>query len=71
MIYKLYGFTICNHENGANSQFNALCKNYLDNKWYIYEDTEIKEVYNFQEEFLENEIPYVLFYEKTKNCFTD
>ena len=71
LIYKLYGFTICNHENGANSQFNALCKNYLDNKWYIYEDTEIKEVYNFQEEFLENEIPYVLFYEKTKNCFTD
>ena len=62
--YDLYGVTICINNSELKPTFIASCKNYKNNKWYIYEDREYKEVNDFQKEVLDYKFPYVLFYKK-------
>ena len=64
MIYNLYGVINCIGQSGNNGYFIAFCKNYIDNKWYRFNDENINPIINFQKEVIELGAPYVLFYEK-------
>ena len=66
-LYDLYAVTTCTYQNEDKSRFIASCKIQNENKWYRYEDTDIKEILDYQEEVVEYEIPYLLFYQREKN----
>ena len=58
-IYNLYG--ICNHEGSLNSgHYYAYCRN-SNNKWYIYDDNNVREIENSS---LISNNAYCLFYHK-------
>ena len=66
--YKTYDlFAINNHTNFSNFGFNGIsfghyysyCKNYLDNKWYNYDDKNVDEI---EEDKLITQNAYMLFY---------
>lgn len=59
-IYDLFG--ICNHIGGTKGgHYNSYVKN-LNEKWYLYDDTEVTEVKNIDKLVSSNE--YCLFYRK-------
>lgn len=58
--YSLNSMAI--HSGGLNSgHYYAICKNYLDNKWYEYNDTHVSIV---EEDKLLNYSPYLLVYKR-------
>ena len=42
----------------------AACKDYIDNKWYRFNDAFINPINNVQKEVIEFGTPYILFYQK-------
>ena len=42
----------------------AYCRDPLIQKWYIYNDSIVNAVINFQEEIVDLGKPYILFYQK-------
>jgi ubiquitin carboxyl-terminal hydrolase 8 len=56
--YNLIG--MCIHNGGLNGgHYYAICKNILDNKWRIYNDTNVSEIDNHLQQK-----PYLLFYKR-------
>ena len=64
MIYNLYGVITHIGQSGPSAHFMAACKNYIDNKWYRFNDAFINPITNIQKEVIEFGTPYILFYKK-------
>ena len=64
IIYDLYGIISFIKNNSSNYNYIASCKSYIDNKWYQYNDTNVKEISNVQKDIIEFGNPYILFYKK-------
>ena len=60
--YKLIGVLT---RIGNIEHFIAYCKSPIDYQWYKYNDDIVSPVLNFQQEIIDNGIPYLLFYQKT------
>ena len=58
--YSLQGMCIQNGSLGGGHYY-AICKNNLDNKYRIYNDTNVRDI---SEEDVLNEMPYCLFYKR-------
>ena len=58
--YSLQGMCIQNGGLGGGHYY-AICKNNLDNKYRIYNDTNVRDI---SEEDVLNEMPYCLFYKR-------
>ena len=71
--FELYAVICHNESNSIIGNFIAYCKNRIDNKWYLYNDTIVILCEN-QNEYL-NKIPYILFYqsinERNKNIINN
>jgi ubiquitin C-terminal hydrolase len=60
-VYDLYG--VCNHSGGVmGGHYNCYVKPYQTNKWYLFNDTEIKEITHL--ESLVSPKAYCFFYRK-------
>ena len=57
-IYDLIGMIFNPEEN----KFIAVCKNYLDKCWYLYDDANCKFINNIQSEYEKYDNPYMLIY---------
>ena len=64
IIYDLYGIISYIKNNSCNYNYIASCKSYIDNNWYQYNDTNVKEISNVQKDIIEFGNPYILFYKK-------
>ena len=64
LIYELYGVITQLEFNNSNSQFIASCKNPIDNKWYRFNNENIKLIENIKDDICEFKFTYILFYEK-------
>ena len=59
-IYNLQCMGI--HDGGVNSgHYYAICKNFLDKKWYIYNDEDVSEI---SEEKILSQNPYLFVYKR-------
>ena len=65
--YELIGVVTHLGENGESVHFIAYCKSPIDGGWYLYNDDCVFEVKDFLKEFRDNELPYILFYQKINN----
>ena len=63
VFYRLIGVISYSRDKNMKKHFVAFCKSPIDNIWYIYDDSKVKRVNNFQLE-IENTIPCVLLYQK-------
>ena len=63
VIYRLIGVISYSRDKNMKKYFIAFCKSPIDSLWYIYDDSNVKRVNNFQLE-IENTIPCVLLYQK-------
>ena len=60
MKFKLMG--LCIQDGSLNSgHYYAICKNELNKKWYIYNDTNVS---NITKQNVFNKNPYCLFYKR-------
>ena len=66
-IYKLIGLVTHNGESGTSGHFNACCKSRINDKWYLYNDDFVTEIFNFKQDIIEYAITCILFYEKNNN----
>ena len=64
--FKLIGVISYIGKDGENKKFCSYCRNPIDSKWYKFEDKLVKPVVNFQNEIVDSESPYILFYRKIK-----
>jgi len=64
--YKLIGVVTYIYENGKEGNFIAYCKDPISYSWNKYNDTTVSDVQDqdFQNEVINNSIPYFLFYQK-------
>ena len=67
VFYRFIGLISYSRDKNMKKHFIAFCKSPIDSIWYIYDDSNVKMVKNFQLE-IENTIPCVLLYQK-KNFF--
>ena len=58
-VYELYG-VICQLPNAIEGHFVAFCKNYINHKWYLYDDATVT-LCTKRQQYLDG-IPYILFY---------
>ena len=59
-IYDLYG--ICNHVGGVNGgHYYSVCKNYLDDNWYEYNDSHVSQIPNHK---VLDYSPYLFVYKR-------
>ena len=60
--YSLQSFAI--HEGSLNGgHYYAICKNYLNNKWYQYNDTNVSELLDKQ---IKKYSPYLFIYKRSQ-----
>ena len=62
--YKLIGVITHLGEWGFRGHFIAFCRSPIDNRWYKYNDALVTEIVNFQQEIIDLDMPYILFYQK-------
>ena len=62
--YKLIGVITHLGESGESGHFIAHCLSPIDEKWYTYNDSIVKEIGDFQKEIIDLGMPYLLFYQK-------
>ena len=65
--YTLYGVVTQIRQN--NSKIVASCKNWINNKWYRFDDSHIKSIVDLKKEVLEYGIPLILFYSNENKLF--
>ena len=64
-IYDL--FAVANHFGGLHGgHYTAYCKNYIENKWYEFNDSHVSET---EENNIVSNNAYVLFYKKRNSQF--
>ena len=61
-IMELYGVISHIGESSMSGHFVAYCKNKINRKWYIYNDSRV-EICKNEKDYL-NYMPYILFYRK-------
>ena len=64
IIYNLYGVITHIGQSGPSAHFMAACRNYIDNKWYRFNDAFINPITNIKKEVIEFGTPYILFYQR-------
>jgi len=62
--YKLLGVITHIGESSMSGHFIAYCRDFINNKWYKYNDAIVSEVNDFQSEVIDFAMPYLLFYQK-------
>ena len=62
--YKLIGVITHIGESSMSGHFIAYCKDFINGKWYKYNDAIVTEVNDFQNEVINFGMPYLLFYQK-------
>ena len=64
--YQLIGVITHLGGHGMDGHFIAYCKNPINNLWYQFNDSIVKEVNyaNFKTEVIDYAMPYLLFYQK-------
>ena len=62
--YKLLGVITHIGESSMSGHFIAYCRDFINNKWYKYNDAIVTEVEDFQNEVINFGMPYLLFYQK-------
>ena len=64
--YQLIGVITHLGGDGMDGHFIAYCKNPINNLWYLFNDSIVKEVNyaNFKTEVIDYAMPYLLFYQK-------
>ena len=62
--YKLISVITHLRDTGEGGNFIAHCLSPIDNKWYTYNDSIVKETDNFQKQVIDLGMPYLLFYQK-------
>ena len=65
--YELIGVLTHLGPSGMSGHFIAYCKSPNDKKWYCYNDFQVNKCYNVKKEIDSNGIPYVLYYQKSKD----
>ena len=63
-IYDLFGVVTHMGESGANGHFVANCRSPRDNNWYRFNDDLVNPVTDFNQQILNDAMPYILFYKK-------
>ena len=58
-VYELYD-VICRFPSAIDGHFVAFCKNYINHKWYLYDDATVT-LCTKRQQYLDG-IPYILFY---------
>jgi len=64
-IYNLCGVISYKEEKIINNYISS-CKSPVDNTWYRYTDSEVTPIRDVQNDIIDYETPYVLFYKKDK-----
>ena len=64
--FKLIGVITYIGKNDENKKYISFCKNPIDYKWYKFNNELVTSVVDFQNEIVNNETPYILFYQKIK-----
>ena len=67
-IYTIYGVITHIGESGQSGHFIASCKSPVDKKWYKYNDAIVSEIKDFNQEVVNFQTPYILFYERKVNA---
>ena len=62
--YKLISAITYIKEKEDNEQCIAHCLSPIDNKWYTYNDSNVKEVTDIKNEVIDFGLPHILFYER-------
>ena len=62
--YKLISAITHLRDTREGGNFIAHCLSPIDNKWYTYNDSIVKETDNFQKQVIDLGMPYLLFYQK-------
>ena len=62
--YQLIGVITHVGESGEGGYFIAHCLSPVDNRWYTYNDSNVKETDNFKKNVIDFGMPYFLFYKK-------
>ena len=62
--YKLISIITYIKEKEDNEQCIAHCLSPIDNKWYTYNDSNVKEVTDIKNEVIDFGLPHILFYER-------
>ena len=62
--YELFGVITHIGENGMGGHFIAYCKEFWNNQWLQFNDSQVGKVNNFQREVIDFGMPYLLFYQK-------
>ena len=62
--YKLIGVITHLGESGEGGHFIAHCLSPIDNGWYTYNDSIVKEIDDFQKQIIDLGMPYLLFYQR-------
>ena len=62
--YKLISVITHLADTGEGGNYVAHCLSPIDNRWYTYNDSNVKETDNFQKQVIDIGIPYLLFYQK-------
>jgi len=66
-IYNLCGVISFSYEEGKIiNNYISSCKSPVDNTWYRYTDSEVTPIRDVQNDIIDYETPYVLFYKKDK-----
>ena len=69
--YELIGVLTHLGPSGMSGHFIAYCKSPVNKKWYCYNDAQITKCIDPEIEIKSNGVPYVLYYQKTKNLILE
>ena len=65
--YNLIGVVAAYDNYLMEKHFFAFCKSPIDSKWYKYDDDKVSHIVDTNQEILNNNIPYILFYQNAKS----
>lgn len=63
-MYELIGVVTYYRKDSNNGHFVAKCISPIDGKWYLYNDSKVKEIGYFNKDEFYEGYPYILFYKK-------
>ena len=63
-LYNLIGVVATDDNYLMEKHYFDFCKSPIDSKWYKYDNEKVSLVINTNQEILNNNVPYILFYQK-------
>ena len=64
ILYHLYGVITHLGKSGRTAHFVAFCRSQINQQWYLFDDSKISDIDDFQNQILPYGTHYVLFYQK-------